>query len=390
MINNTPTIFVSSTCFDLKQVREDLKEFIESNYGFNAMLSEFDSFPIDPCIGTYENCINNVDQQADIFILIIGTRYGSITDQGKSITNLEYLHAKAKGIPIYVFVSKQLYNTFQVWKSNKNGDYSSIVDSSKIFELVSEIYDSSKQWVYNFETVRDIKTTLKNQFAILFSDGLKYNKLMSSPTFSVLNSDLSPEAVRMLVEHPYAWEYKFLAAVLKNEFEKLKESKWNFKYGFFEDNTTSKEPYALLDDISEKTEGILKLIDRLDVIINTALKDALGEQGEPSDLEMIVYTSKHLASLYQKLANWGLYFKSLHTDDAFSHLLQLMYELPISSMKSIDEFVNRLYKEVMNIPDIDDGNEQVISVTCKLDEANTEDINAELNRLSKMFSDKNN
>ena len=67
-----------------------------------------------------------------------------------------------------------------------------------------------------------------------------------------------------------------------------------------------------------------------------------------------------------------------------------MYELPISSMKSIDEFVNRLYKEIMNIPDIDDGNEQVISVTCKLDEANTEDINAELNRLSKMFSDKNN
>ena len=36
-----PVVFVSSTCYDLKQVREDLKDFFEINYGFQAMLSEF-------------------------------------------------------------------------------------------------------------------------------------------------------------------------------------------------------------------------------------------------------------------------------------------------------------------------------------------------------------
>ena len=102
----TPTVFVSSTCYDLKQIREDIREFFTSNYSFEVLLSEFDSFPVDPCIGTFENCLNNVDNSADVFILIVGTRYGYVTDQGKSITNLEYLHAKAKGIPIYVFVSK--------------------------------------------------------------------------------------------------------------------------------------------------------------------------------------------------------------------------------------------------------------------------------------------
>ena len=56
-----PAVFVSSTCYDLKQIREDMKEFIENNYGFDAMLSEFDSFPIDPCKGTFENCLDNVD-----------------------------------------------------------------------------------------------------------------------------------------------------------------------------------------------------------------------------------------------------------------------------------------------------------------------------------------
>jgi hypothetical protein len=109
-IKKRPVVFVSSTCYDLKQIREDVKEFFEDNYGFQAMLSDFDSFPIDPCVGTFENCLNNVDKCADFFVLIVGTRYGYVTDNGKSITNLEYLHAKAKGIPLFIFISKQIYN----------------------------------------------------------------------------------------------------------------------------------------------------------------------------------------------------------------------------------------------------------------------------------------
>ena len=46
------------------------------------MLSEFNSFPIEPCEGTFENCLNNVDQYADIFVLIIGSRYGYVTEKG--------------------------------------------------------------------------------------------------------------------------------------------------------------------------------------------------------------------------------------------------------------------------------------------------------------------
>lgn len=43
-----PSIFVSSTCYDLKQIRRDIREFIEADLGYEAILSEYDSFPIDP------------------------------------------------------------------------------------------------------------------------------------------------------------------------------------------------------------------------------------------------------------------------------------------------------------------------------------------------------
>lgn len=43
-----PAIFVSSTCYDLKQIRRNIQEFIENDLGYEAILSEYDSFPIDP------------------------------------------------------------------------------------------------------------------------------------------------------------------------------------------------------------------------------------------------------------------------------------------------------------------------------------------------------
>ena len=62
-----PTVFVSSTCLDLKQIREDIKEFLDSNYGFDTILSEFESFPIDPCVGildaSFPTCQSAVFQE---------------------------------------------------------------------------------------------------------------------------------------------------------------------------------------------------------------------------------------------------------------------------------------------------------------------------------------
>ena len=83
-----PSIFVSSTCYDLKQIRQDIREFIETDLGYEAILSEYDSFPIDPDKDTINNCLRVVEQRADIMVLIVGSRYGYITDHGeKSITN---------------------------------------------------------------------------------------------------------------------------------------------------------------------------------------------------------------------------------------------------------------------------------------------------------------
>ena len=374
-----PVVFVSSTCYDLKQVREDIKDFFENNYGFETMLSEFNSFPIEPCEGTFENCLNNVDQYADIFVLIIGSRYGYVTEKGKSITNLEYLHAKAKGIPIFVFVSKEVYNTLPLWRTNKDGDFSSVVDDVKIFEFVAEIYDSLHQWVYTFESARDISMTMKNQLSILFSDGLKYRKIADKQESPILNADISLEAKRMVIEQPYAWEYKFLAHVLKYEFDKLQKNRWNFRYGIFDGCAIARDKIEFINELSDKISEIEKLVDILGIIINNVIQEAIGEPGTPSDLQMIIYSAKRLASIYERVVEWSLYFKSINMDESCDRLLELLYELPKDALTQIDDFVNELYTQIISLPEKDDGGKRTINLVCKLDGFNADELTEELN-----------
>ncbi|WP_415579538.1 DUF4062 domain-containing protein, partial [Elizabethkingia anophelis] len=124
---NNLNIFVSSTCYDLSQLRANLSDFINT-CGHNPVLSEYNNFPISTELNTIENCLKNVKENADIFVLVVGSRYGSTIETGKSITNIEFLTAKQKGIPIFCFIDKSILSILNVWKNNRDADFSNIVD----------------------------------------------------------------------------------------------------------------------------------------------------------------------------------------------------------------------------------------------------------------------
>lgn len=148
-----PGVFISSTFYDLNQVRADLVGFAEDQLGYRPLVSELPSFPVDPNADTIENCRRRVDEQADIFILIIGGRYGSVNnDQGKSVTNLEYLAARAKGIPIYAFVQREVLAVLPTWNDNPDADFSGTVDSIELFAFLERVRTGDMVWMYPFTT----------------------------------------------------------------------------------------------------------------------------------------------------------------------------------------------------------------------------------------------
>lgn len=128
-----------------------------------------------------------------------------------------------------------------------------------------------------------------------------------------------------------------------------------------------------------------KILRVLSILINKTIHDAIGDPGVPSDLEMMIYTSKRLAATYERLVGWALYFKSLHADEIFANLLDLLYDLPKSALGSIDDFVENLYQQITSIPDVEDHVERNIQLNITLDNSNLDEINKEIIRLTTLL-----
>lgn len=169
-----PRVFVSSTFYDLKYIRENLKFFIR-NLGYEPVLSEDGAVFYDPVLHTEDACISEVSN-CQLFILIIGGRHGSSYKYSeKSITNAEYEEAVRAKIPIFALVEREVYFQYRFYndnKTNKSIDQEKItyksVDTTKVFDFVQMV---QSQVVNNalipFSDFEEVQHYLKRQWSAM-------------------------------------------------------------------------------------------------------------------------------------------------------------------------------------------------------------------------------
>jgi site-specific recombinase XerD len=92
-------IFISSTYTDLIDARAKVTERILSMYHFPIGMEMFSAGNDDQW-----TVIKRTIDISDYYVLIIGHRYGSTTDEGISYTEKEYDYAREKGIPVIAFI----------------------------------------------------------------------------------------------------------------------------------------------------------------------------------------------------------------------------------------------------------------------------------------------
>jgi hypothetical protein len=384
-MRKVPSVFVSSTFYNLKQIRADLKDFI-TTLGLTPFISEYDSFPIDPTLPAVENCMKVVQEDADIFVLIIGGRYGTIKE-GKSVTNMEYLKARAKGIPIYVFIEKSVLNVLPLWIANPNNDFSAMVDSTKLFEFVIAVRDTDAVWTIPFETAQEINEGLRNQLAYLFMDGLTSRRRIKSANLPPQLADLKGVSLEILLEQPPCWEHLLFANTFAEEIRRVKEHEWDVQYDVILGPAPRlTKPVEVFEWVSKHMDEEQRIIDSFTNLVNVALPDALGSPGVSGDSEKLVYVSRRLGDTYRSAFEWASEARRIGVPEEYRKIVSIVGGFLNSIIKQVEEFSTN-FRTQLNAGIARgqaEGGTIVIEMTISFELHGLDEFNREIKRLRRL------
>ena len=175
-------VFISSTVYDLHQVRKSMKRFLESqrvpNVRFKCMASEYPDFPLN--IGhaprhSLDVCIRQV-AEADFFLLLLRSRYsGADVIDGSDvigITHGEYRAAFRLCVPMLVFVDRRLWGARHLLRTRGHQNFVK-PRHLPIFGFLEEVVKADRSnWIHQFSSTSTIRTALRAN--LLSADGSSF------------------------------------------------------------------------------------------------------------------------------------------------------------------------------------------------------------------------
>jgi hypothetical protein len=341
MRSRLPQVFVSSTFYDLQQVRADLASFIEQQLGYGLLASEHRSFPIDPRADTIENCRRRVEEDADVFVLIIGARHGSVViGTDRSVTNLEYSTARAKGIPIFVFIHRDVLALLPLAERNPNADFSGVVDSPKLFDFVKQVSATDRVWTFPFELAQDIVGTLRTQLAYEVARGLGY-VLRGRNSPSVANT-LAGSAFRLAIEQPEGWEAKLFAQVLLDEIGASANERRAHDIGLATGFGEAIGEDSVSGWLVTAMEDAQRMIDSMEQIA----KGIISAGFTTENVEAIVHGAREIARVYRHALEWAARLRRAHVPVDWRPVLAEVAKMLDDFLNEAEQFGPRAQREI--------------------------------------------
>lgn len=379
MENRPPSVFVSSTMYDLSDLRARLRELIDEGLGWDAVMAEHDSFSIDATETTVENSLRNVRENTDVFVMVIGARYGSIdpcTD--KSVTNLEFLEARARGIPAYVFVDHRVLAQLQVWRANPDADYSSVVDTPQVFEFVDSFFASGDVWTFPFASAAEIVRTLRRQFAYLTQDALALRQMAHE--HDRLLEELTGDALMLALQQGENWEIRLFGTVLQAELDRRAPLRREIEHRL----TRGDVSYISVNDFPTWAQNRLCELGALGntaaAIVNNYLPQALRDEGVPADALELAAAARRLAEVWQDSAQWTLRCRSVRVDPDAERLIEALSNANANMLEQIWDFGHGIIPRIEEaVREQAAGDAAIVTMTLTLTD-NLQEFNAELAR----------
>jgi hypothetical protein len=166
-----PRVFISSTFYDLRQIRADLEQMIR-DVGYEPVRHEAGDIPYSKKDALESSAYREVDS-CDIMVSIVGNRFGTESKEtpGFSISQRELRRALERGVQVFIFVDRNVLAEYRTYLANKHIaelQYQA-VDDVRVYQFLERVYAlPNNNAVTPFETSAEIAIFLKSQWAGLF------------------------------------------------------------------------------------------------------------------------------------------------------------------------------------------------------------------------------
>lgn len=175
---SAPQIFISSTFESLlTEMRNLLRSKLE-DLNYLPMMSELGNFQYTHSKNpVYDDTIHAVSN-SQVYILIIGRSYGNIhpIKSDKSISELEYEEAHKNNLPIFIYISKRVWQGFEAYNLGaiKDGMHTHWVDDLKVFNFIKKVAKEDACRCMFFENAKDLIVDFHQQMANLLGGYLRF------------------------------------------------------------------------------------------------------------------------------------------------------------------------------------------------------------------------
>ncbi|HEV2575792.1 MAG TPA: DUF4062 domain-containing protein [Acidobacteriaceae bacterium] len=309
-----PTFFLSSTIYDFRDLRSAIKFYLEEQ-GCRVLASEFNDFlkPLDR--HSYDACLHAIEQ-ADFFVLLIGTRVGGwfIPEERVSITQQEYRQAyelqKAGKLKIVTFVRDEVWQVREERKElasylgslpygeserTKIKAYPSkfAEDADFISGFITEVARNretakalkaggalpSGNWIHVFHNFGDVISTLQSQvFSGLPIEEAAMRRLLQSEIREILRRCI-PKTPRGLLSvrrglENFLTKYPLTTENRKDEFLEIDASDWD-KFAWFAFHVISRKFHPIILDRAIVSPFFLQFDPILKAFEETPIHNAL-------------------------------------------------------------------------------------------------------------------
>lgn len=183
--DNEPTVFISSTCYDLHNHRVAIDDML-SGMGFQVIRSDGDKFNTSlNGVHSHDHCINEM-LKCKYLIFIIGKRYGGeyVGDHYKkyaheiqkidsilekpSISLMEYYIASKKGVETFVFVDSDVYNERLTYKTNLRNNITispAHAEDTRIFHIIDLVTKrNTNNWLRQYLDLQSLEEFIRIDF----------------------------------------------------------------------------------------------------------------------------------------------------------------------------------------------------------------------------------